>query len=323
MIKSTRIEKHRGNERGIALLVVLWVTVLMMVMGLSFSYLVRADVNASRTFREALEKKLISQAGIERGIVELLYRQDSLRKPDLEKEDICRIDGAPIYERVGTLFYALRINDEAGKIPLNSLTENTAIVLKNLLLNSGTAERDADAIVDSILDWKDSDESARQHGAESEYYISLPSPYRPRNSDFETLEELLLVKGIGKEILFGEGDRPGLIRYLTIYSGVNGININTASVAVLQAVPGIGPSRAALIVEKRSAARLTLSDIQEILAEDFSTAAGFLTDKESSAYELVSTGYSQNERDGLVTRAIVNVLEPDFQFIYYKCPGEK
>jgi len=314
--------KYMGRgEKGIALLVVLWVTVIMMVMGISFSWLVRADVNASRAFKEAAQKKFTAQAGIERGIMELLYRQAAMRKPVLEQDDFCRIDGTAFYGRFGAGFYALRISDESGKIPLNSMTESTSEVLKNLLMNFGIPEDSADTIVDSILDWKDSDELHRLHGAESDYYLSLPNPYRAGNSEFETLEQLLLVKGVTREALFGDGNRQGIIRYLTIYSGVERINVNAAPAAVLESVPGITREKAAQIIGKRAESPVTLADLQELLAGDFSRAAVYLTDKESSVYEIVAAGCLQSEADGVLTRAIVRIMEPDFNFLYYKCPG--
>lgn len=314
----------RGSkDGGMALLVVLWVTVAMMAMGLSFSWLVRADVNSSRVFREAAQKKFISQAGMERGIMELLYRQAALRKPALERQDICRIDGTPFYGRFGIGFYALRISDESGKIPLNGMTDRSSAVLKNLLLNHGMDEARADTIVDSILDWMDDDELHRVSGAESDHYLSLPSPYRAGNSEFEALEQLLMVNGVTKEILFGDGERQGIIRYLTIYPGTEKINVNAAPPAVLESVPGIGRAKAALIIGKRNESAVTLGDLQELLADDYRRASPYLTDKESSVFEVVSTGCLRDEADGVVTRSVIRMTGPDFIYLYYKCPGEK
>ena len=45
---------------------------------------------------------------------------------------------------------------------------------------------------DSILDWIDPDEQARQNGAEARYYANANLPYSPRNATPVFLEELLL-----------------------------------------------------------------------------------------------------------------------------------
>lgn len=67
-------------------------------------------------------------------------------------------------------------------------------------------------IARSILDWIDADEQPRELGAESEYYSTLDPPYAPRNGIPESIEELLLVKGVTRKLLFGlDENRNGLI----------------------------------------------------------------------------------------------------------------
>ena len=41
------------------------------------------------------------------------------------------------------------------------------------------------------------------NGAESDYYGSLSPPYAPRNGPPVTIEELLLVRGVTPQLLFG------------------------------------------------------------------------------------------------------------------------
>ncbi len=48
--------------------------------------------------------------------------------------------------------------------------------------------------------------------------MSLPNPYKAKNANFDTLEELLLVKGMTSEILYGNKEKKGIIDLLTIYS---------------------------------------------------------------------------------------------------------
>jgi len=42
---------------------------------------------------------------------------------------------------------------------------------------------------------------------------------------FDSLEELLLVKGVTSDILYGNKDRHGLIDFITVYTKKNRINI--------------------------------------------------------------------------------------------------
>jgi len=58
-------------------------------------------------------------------------------------------------------------------------------------------------IADAILDWIDEDEGPRDYGAESDYYSGCDPPYYPKNGPLETIEELLLVRDVTPELLFG------------------------------------------------------------------------------------------------------------------------
>lgn len=67
-------------------------------------------------------------------------------------------------------------------------------------------------IADAILDWLDDDDSPREFGAEAEYYSALAPPYGPKNGPLETVEELLLVRGVTPQLLFGSDvNRNGMI----------------------------------------------------------------------------------------------------------------
>ena len=58
-------------------------------------------------------------------------------------------------------------------------------------------------VADAILDWIDEDEEPREYGAEADIIPACSLPYAPRNATPETVEELLLVRGVMPELLFG------------------------------------------------------------------------------------------------------------------------
>lgn len=67
-------------------------------------------------------------------------------------------------------------------------------------------------VADAILDWMDADDEPREYGAERDYYASLSTPYAPRNGPLQTVEELLLVRGVTPQMLFGlDTNRNGLV----------------------------------------------------------------------------------------------------------------
>jgi len=95
------------------------------------------------------------------------------------------------------------IADESAKLNLNTATYDMLMKLPNM-----TSE-----LAGSIIDWRDSDSEVNEEGgAEATYYLLLKSPYYCKNDDLETVEEVLLIKGASREILFGEDtNRNGIL----------------------------------------------------------------------------------------------------------------
>ncbi len=197
------------NQKGIALLTVLWVLAVLMVIVFSFSYMARTETLSTLSFKEGMEKRFLAEAGIERGVCELFYRQKmqlSVIKDLVEGGEMWKIDGRPYSGQLGAGNYVVKISDESGKININSAPE---IVLRKLIEIMGIEGIDVDTVVDSILDWREKGDLRRLNGAKSDYYLSLPNPYKAKNADFDTLEELLLVKGVTRGLLYGNGGKRG------------------------------------------------------------------------------------------------------------------
>jgi general secretion pathway protein K len=115
---------------------------------------------------------------------------------------------------------------------------------------------DGDVIVDSVIDWIDEDDLHQLNGAESDYYESLSPPYKAKNGPVDRVEELLLVRGVTKEIFDGTPTtedspaRPGFKDLLTTTSS-GSVNVNTASQTVLQALLGLDDVQVAVVLSRR------------------------------------------------------------------------
>ena len=147
-------------------------------------------------------------------------------------------------------------------------------ILSRALMIMGVEAGEGETVQDSILDWIDPDDKPHLSGTESEFYLGLERPYVAKNGPIDDLAELLLVRGVTPEIYWGPrayghrfttgrlGPRPvreseltaypfGLVDLFTPLS--NGrININTASLGVLQLLPGVDESVAANIIRARA-----------------------------------------------------------------------
>lgn len=308
-------------QDGIALLMVLWVLTILMVIVLSFSFMTRTETQSTVSFKEGIERKFLAESGIERGIMEIFYRTMNKNQAlVLEGTEIWNIDGTPYSAQLGDGYYTVRVVDESGKLDINRVSD---ILLKNLLMNSGIEEQDADIIVDSILDWRDQDDLHRLHGAEDDYYLSLSNPYEAKDNKFDTLEELLLVRGMTAEILYGTSERKGIINFLTVHSNTNKININAAPKEVLMAIPGMSSEFADSIIEIRSTKEVMNLQELGITGENYSIVMPYVATTGSNAYTIEAVGSREKEEGGYAIRATVVITSNNvYNYVYYKSPIE-
>lgn len=314
-----------NNENGFALIMVLWVIIILMVIVMSFSLLAKTEAKATLYFRESLAKKFIARAGMERAIMEIYYRRANLNKTTIpDSGETLRVDGSAIEGDVGDDRYVVRIFNEAGRINLNTMNDQNKIILDNLLINLGVPKDTADTIVDSALDWVDKNPFHRLSGAEDDYYQSLPNPYKAKNAPFDTVEELLLVKGVTPDILFGTKDRKGLIQFVTVYGGASRINVNVAPKEVIMALPGVTEDTADRIIDRRKQAELkSLDDVRGIMGGQYNGASSYIDTAESDGYAIESTGFRKDDKDARGIRAIVVIqAEGTYEYVYYKTPAE-
>ncbi len=313
-----------ADDRGIALVLVLWVMTILMGVVLSFAGLTRGETSAVLAYRTGLENKLLAEAGMERGIMEILYwNMHRGETVILEGREAWRPDGTPHDGRLGEGGYRVSITDEAGKINIAALTDATGIVLKNLLIRTvGVAPEQADIIVDSILDWQDDDILHRLNGAEEEYYGALPNPYQPRNAPVEVIEEILLVRGMTADILYGAEGRRGLFPFITVTAKPGKINLASAPREVLLAVPYMTPDAVDRIVEYRTAAGIkSIGEVKDLVGEAYASLAALADVTESGVYAVTALGYRGQEQKGYAITAVVAFdAPPGYRIAYYKSP---
>ena len=237
-------------RRGVILVVVLVVIVLLTLAVFTFSKFMLAQRRATNTTLRQTQARLLTESGIEYLRAILLYDQwtilelgglydnpnefcghivtdgtislsgfaagtQSVYNPD--QRDVGRFSIiAPALSEEGLLageYLRYGLEDESAKLNLRWVLQmdieqpgSGRMILMRL---PGIDE----VIADSILDWIDgrSDEP-REFGAKDEYYTSLDPPYYTRNSIPDSLDELLLVRGVTPKLLYGiDWNRNGII----------------------------------------------------------------------------------------------------------------
>lgn len=218
--KATPAARRRA-QRGIALVLVLWLTVLLTAIAGGFAYSMRTEALAAGNAIAVAKVRAAADGAIDRTAFELTRpRVPGAWAPN----------GAEHAWRDGEIEIAVRATDETAKIDLNAASE---ILLRGLLTNVGGADPDTAAgIVDAILDWRDPDDQRRQFGAERREY-ERESRVGPRNGPFATVEELRQVLGVTPELY------RRLEPIVTVACLQSGIDTRVAPLAALRAVPGI------------------------------------------------------------------------------------
>jgi general secretion pathway protein K len=276
---------NRGPQRGVALVLVMWVAVLLSVIAASFIMERHTETLVMRNSLSMARAEAIADAGVQRAIFEL-YRTDN--SPQAWKRDGAvqewSFDAVPV--RVG-------IRDESAKIDLNTAVEP---LLRGLFLSQGLSDEEAVKVVDAILDWRDPDSFRRPNGAEEPEYRAAGLSYGPANEPFQAIEELQLVLGM----------RPDIYRRvapsITVFSRQPGVNATLASREVLLAIPGVTTEMVDQYLALREAART-----QGLPLPPFAQAAAY-----ASSYTMVATIVSEARLDDgtVFAREAVVLLRP-------------
>jgi len=177
----------------------------------------------------------LAEAGINVAIAELL-------KP-LQEQD-WKTDGTSYEYELNNNLITVEIRAESGKIDLN--TARTEL-LYGLLESVNVTEDDLLPLLQAILDWRDKDDLVRNHGAEDADYRNAGISYGAKDGRFNSLDELLLVKGFTWELY--RKIRPAL----TIYSHHAGIYPQSAPRESLLAIPFITIAAVDSYLEQREA----------------------------------------------------------------------
>ena len=224
----------RRHENGAILIISLWILVILSMLAIGIGHKLSLEIRLLHNHLDSTKAFYIAKAGVLRAIAErakLLQAKetiyaDSFNQPWFNSEalfkDIKLGDGSYTIQNPAAAG-VFGMADEQAKININIAGFD---VLKNLLLQVAESSDEAVNIAASIIDWRDLDADIFQD-PDTKQLIGTED--NCKNSNFDVIEELLLVKGVTSEIY------SLLKNYATIY-GSGAININTADEIVLASV---------------------------------------------------------------------------------------
>ncbi len=255
-----------GNQRGVALIMVLLILAIATVALVSMSSSRQLDIRRT--------ENLLRSAQAFEYVYSLESWAANTLRDDLRENKIDSFDDSwtkPLSETAvsgGTV--QARLTDLQGRFNLNNLlVEEKPSDLDLQRFKRLLAElKIKPAVVDAILDWMDADSEIRYpDGAEDETYFQEKKPYRSANRQFADVSELLLVHGITQQ------DYSKLKPYIYVEGGYTPINVNTAEPLLLRSLAhDLSAKDAELLI--RAIRRKPFKSVETFLQHDAVAALG-------------------------------------------------
>jgi len=273
------MSKQRHNQASV-LVAVLWCLVLLSVLVLGLLHSTRMDLRLVKNYGDRIQAHYLALAGLERAKAVVYHDCVSRRQTAAshtgsvynDNQDFRDIPFGrghfsvlrpPEGDESGPIF---GVSDEESRLDVNTAATNELTRIPGLKASVAAA----------IVDWRSGTNAQVAGGAGPDYYAGLQPPYESRNAPFQTVRELLMVKGVTHSDLLGdEADRAnepdalsselggffdaGWASVLTVQStdknvsadGKDRINIQNADEAALTGIQGITPQIARAIIAYR------------------------------------------------------------------------
>lgn len=275
------------SRSGIALIMVLMVITVLGVIAFGFAKSMTVEVKLARNSTFDTETEWLGRSGVEFARYILAQHltvpeegnYDALNQKwaggPMATNDILAalsLDDVKIAEGSGTGSFSIKIIDLERYFNINFADD---VVLRQAMEVIGADPTMSSEVIDSILDWRDTDDNTLLNGAESDYYLSQSPPYYAKNGPIDDIEELLHIKGVTPEMYYGPGATNGgalpsgarlgppgssqqdfvpLVGMKDLFTPISArlININTASLEVLRLIPGIDEATAQGFIQTRA-----------------------------------------------------------------------
>lgn len=235
------------HDRGIALVLVLWVITLLTVMALGLTAAQRTESTLTANALDGARFRAAADAGIAYAALILLAPpalDQTVPQTDAEGQPLAWLpDGSAHPWTFAEVPLAISVYNESSRIDLNQADAN---LLTALFVVLGVPDDASAALADRILDWRDPDDLKGPNGAEDPDYAAAGLPHGAKDGPFTSVEELRQVMGITPELY------RRLAPELTVDSGVAQVDEQFASALVLAAVKGVTLEDAQLAVAERN-----------------------------------------------------------------------
>lgn len=262
-----------SKRRGVVLVAVLIVVATLSLGAYHYSDMMTAEHKASEYSHRNVQARAFAESGIH-------YAAFKLCTPDGLGNDLSALQSVAVGADKTKGYFSLPAlpDDECGKINVNAVMrlDSTGQTLHDMLIKLPNMTEE---IANSIVAWLGGEVGLSNGGAGNDHYLSLPQDqrYRLKGGPIDSIDELLLVRGVTRKLLYGadlnrngvqdadeeagaDGFDRGWSAYLTVHSREQNVGAGGAPVIWLNddnpdlkplydlLVPAVGDDMAKFIV---------------------------------------------------------------------------
>lgn len=219
---------NQSRPRGSALLAVIWLISILALAAMTAIQVVEFDSEIAGSQIHGFRARQLAEMGIAVAANPAIKRSDPLLHQ--------------MSDETGEGFEA-RIISEGQKFNINAiLLKGDKQLLQKIFVDWGLSIDGAQAQIDALTDWIDTNDEVSTNGAESKWYLDQGRINQPFNRPFYNLEEMRMVRGMDKV----EALKPDWRDWFTIWSS-GSLDLNEASAELISAAAEIPVEQADVI----------------------------------------------------------------------------
>lgn len=228
-----------ARQRGTALLLVLWATILLAALIAGVAASSRSQSQAALYGSERVRAELAAEAGLAHAVA-------GLRAPDLAHQWVP--DGRPYAFTFDGAKVSVRVVDVNGMVDLNAAPPR---LLEALFAAMGVDDADASRIADTIVAWRSATPLATNAQPMAAPGGVQPTPgqasaaFNQAHGPFRSIDQLARVPGV--DLALYDRVAPAV----TVFSGRNFPDASYAGSRAIAALRGLTPQQAKVLVDGR------------------------------------------------------------------------
>jgi general secretion pathway protein K len=269
MSERDSISEGSGRD-GFIIIAVLWMLIGLATLASIYSVYIANTATALAVTDEALQAELLTTTSLELTAYafsstgqDAKNAADPRSAKDAKNDKAARLSRGAFRFRAGAANVGVSFVSEAARIDLNAAPKE---MLAGLFAAIGVKSDAAMSYADRVIGWRTPPKEGYSTTDEDAFYRSAGLNYSPRGAPFTHVDELWLVYGLPPALI------ERVMPYVTVYSGLDKINVRDAAPQVIAALPNMTPALLNSFLDMREAGPIEEQSLKTVLGSSESGA---------------------------------------------------